>query len=303
MVPIKPLKEAAIYPSRYDMRDNQYTTERALFGSAMTPDALPREGLYRRPISVENQLDTQFCTAGVSNASEYQEKVPLSWAFQVAAISRLKGFPILNGCDPRTALKSAIVYGSLEESFAAMKFPGTDPSVVANWQNWTDEQWGQAEKHRKAHYLWVKGKYDVFDNIRMALWLGKEENQVVMAFGRWYAIWNTTDSTGIVPPRTDTAYTLHYFMFIDWIYKNGKQMLVAQLSSGEKAGHNGLYYFDRETINKAWKGVHYSPEGISLAMYKDESTDKETLIGQQLTLVEVLLELMQRLLARMGVYA
>ena len=295
MIPIRPLSECGIIPSPYDMRDLKFTT--AKFG-APNPATLPREGLGRVPISIEDQEATNFCTAGVSNASEYQEGVPLSWDFQVAAISRLKGEQIFGGCDPRTALQSPCAYGSLEEAESFYKLATHGAAFISNWQVWSPAQWESAKKHRKASFLWVRDGNDKFDNIRSALALGKEEGQVVMAFGRWYENWNYVDTDGMIPPPQG-RYTLHFFIFYDWGVVNGREVLKAQLSSGKKFGDGGTVYFERDTINQVWADVHYSSDGIALAMFKDASeTDIERMKEERLSLMEILAEIIKRLLAR-----
>lgn len=309
---------SGVKPLTLDVRDEKFTLPRvAKFGAPIPTLADLPKTLGRVPISIENQRSTNFCTASTSNASEYQEQVPLSFLFQVAAISRMNGKPILDGADPRTALKAACAYGSLEEKDApftiesAVNKYGEDifemsasgvtvtkkgwQSVVADPGNWPSETWEKAKKHLKRAYPWVKGlPYDHFDNIRVALFRGKEKNQVVMAFGKWFSSWRIGED-GIVRGKSEGYHSLHHYLFIDFDIIDGKEYIVGQNSYSKNFGHEGLCYFDRETINTTWDGVFYN--GTALAMFEDMDEESVTALKeQQLTLLEILTEILQKLL-------
>ncbi len=278
-------------PLSPDRRDDNFSHSR--FFGAVSPTQLPKT-LGRKPLKIVNQGQTQFCTAaGTSSASEYQEGIPLSFEFQVAAISRMSGYPITSGADPRMALKAAVAYGSLAETLSNLHLDTNSPEVIANYQAWPEQAWRNAQKHLKAAFFKVDGPYDAFDAIRVALWQGATDNSVVIAFGKWFSEWSQP-----VPsfPRNLTGY--HCFVFIDFVTINGIEYLVAQNSYGDDFGDHGLQYFSRDTINEAWKDV--GNDGTGLYIFRDANpNDIQTLKDQQLSLLQILLDIYEKLLFKL----
>lgn len=117
-------------PLTYDARDHAFAHHR-LFGAASL-SALPADGLGRKPLAIKNQGFSQFCTAfGTSSAFEYQEGVIFSPEYQAAKIGYLTGEPIVNGADPRAALKAICAYGSLPQTLAPFRLNVQDPTAPA----------------------------------------------------------------------------------------------------------------------------------------------------------------------------
>jgi hypothetical protein len=293
-------------PLSYDARDHAFAHHR-LFGAAPL-SALPAQGLGRIPLAIKNQGFSQFCTAGgTSSASEYQEGVVFSLEFQAAIIGYLTGEPILNGADPRAALKAICAYGSLPQALTPYRLNVQDDSApaymqaepdtfIADWRNWDLKTLlATAQKYQKAAYLPITGPYDTFDSIRAALFSGTDENQVAIAFGKWFENWNEVSDDGIVPTGCNQLIGYHCWLFIDWVTINGKLYLVAQNSYGKSFGKGGLQFFDRETVNEAFKSQGlFSNDGLGLFILRDVSP--ATIEAQKNTLRYILADLFMRLL-------
>lgn len=215
-------------------------------------DSLPKMGLGRKPISIENQLFTNFCTAfATSTAAEYIEGVDMSPEFQVAKISELLGYAIVNGAPALGAMKAACLFGSLPKKDAPpdMTLTAYDPVVIADPANWPRELNDIASKHKMGSYFDIlRGPFDYFDNIKVALAQAKDsgEERVGMAFTQF---WKSQDGDGIVR-RGKQGFTWHAHLFIDWTIRNGEEVLVEQNSYGPGWGIDGLSYWSREAVNQ-----------------------------------------------------
>ncbi len=254
---------------RVDIRDKGYNHAK-IFG-APSPLVLPKEGIGRKPLAIYNQLATNFCTAfSTAAASSYQEGIPLSPEFQTAKTSQVEGAPITGGADLRSALKSAVLFGSIpqKDSPYSLENNGT---MIADWTKWPDLT-QKALVHVKQNYYHVKnGPYDTFDNIRSALWAAKDAHGVVVVGTPWYESWNTKTHIDKAPIGEKT-YLAHAWTIIDFTDK----YLVAQLSSGEQFGYKGLLYFSREAINYIFR------ENWTLACILRDKSDNETWLVEAL---------------------
>lgn len=287
---------SGLKPLRPDARDSKFSHSR-LFGVASLAD-LPKEGLGRVPYKINNQLGYQFCTAGTSSASEYQEKTALSFEFQIAAISRLNGQPIVDGCEPRVAMGAACAYGSIPDDLTPswMRLTDLNASVVTAWKNWPQDLWDAARSHLKSGYFPVDAPLEPFDRIREALWQGRTENQAVMAFGNWYNSFNLVLRDGIISTGCRTFLGLHYYTIIDWTMIEGKEYLVVQNQYGTQVAKQGIYFFDRPTINEAWKDTLHG-DGTGLFIFRDvDDQTLQALKDQKATLTSILLSLYQKIL-------
>lgn len=240
---------ASGFKPKKDIRDKGYNHAK-IFG-APSPLLLPKDGLKRKPIAIYDQQGTNFCTAySTTAASSFQEGVALSPEFQTAKTGQIVGKPIINGADLRDALKSTILFGSIEQKDAPYSLDNTG-NKVANWFVWPDTLTTKALDHAKSGFYDVKaGPYDIFDNIRSALYQAKDKNGVVVVGTPWYEIWNEPKA-GVVfmPPFGAKTYLAHAWTIIDFT----DDYLVAQLSQGTGYGDKGLLYFPREVINFAFK--------------------------------------------------
>lgn len=284
-------------PLSWDPRDKAFAHSR-LFGAAPL-SALPSHGLGRSPVAIKNQGTTLFCTAfGTAAASEYQEDIELSPEFQVAAISRIAGAPILMGADPRDALKALVAYGSLPQHLAPLSLQTHPPEQVADLRNWPQELIDRAKAYGKAAFIPVDGPYDHFDNIRNALFLGQKDKQAVVAFGRWYRGWNNVGADGIIPDDQSVLHGYHCFLFPDWTIIDGVEYLIAQNSYGPGFGKGGLQYFSRKIVNEAWKPDSLWGDGIGLFILRDISP--ETIAEQKRTLLFILAGALLKLVTALG---
>lgn len=211
---------------------------------------LPRKGLGRKPISIEDQQNTNFCTGySSSTASEYMEKRDMSPEYQVAKLSEFSGFPITNGATPETTLKVLKRYGSLPKEMSPYSLEKDGAATVADWKKWPKALDDAAREYKKASWFDVmEGPFDTFDNMRVALYQAQEsgEERVIQAFTQWFSNWT---GRGIIRRGTG-AYSWHAHVFIDWTEKDGKEVLVQQNSYGEDWGDGGLSYWSREAINQ-----------------------------------------------------
>lgn len=238
-------------PLTYDKRDFNHAK---LFGGIKNDlPGLPKEGLGRKPISIKDQEDSNYCTAfTVSEASEYQEGVELSPEYQTAKVGQIVGQPIFNGAQPRDAMKSATVYGSLEKSVSPYIFQNDGWQYPAQYQSYNTFLDEDAKVHKKGSYFSVTWGWpddlDPFDSARLALWQAKNEKGVVMVFGLWYGEFNNPEN-GIVPVPVKPFITRHAYIVYDWCEKNGIIYLKAQLSQGKDFGDEGTLYMSREAFN------------------------------------------------------
>jgi hypothetical protein len=242
-------------------RDPKDFTHTALFGAA-TPTEFPKS-LNRERRAVKNQGSSLSCTAqAVAAASEYQENLPFSAAWQWAQICKALGTYVPSGADPRTAMETARRLGSLPLHRARYAFPNDDAQVIGNWDNWGPELFVDAEPFRKAAYVRIDNNpvFDTFDDIRYALLQGRDRNEVVLAFGTWYHEW----AQPFVPASYESFAGYHAYLFIDWIEKAGTPYLVAQNSYGETLADQGFHYFPRGVINR-----EFSKWGTGLYIFKD----------------------------------
>lgn len=143
---------------------------------------------------------------------------------------------------------------------------------------------------------------DAFDRVRNALWLGRHENQVVVVGGKWFSNWNAVGSDGIIPHIPNDAITgLHCYTLIDWTTINGTEYIIGQNSYGTQFGKGGLQLFSRKTFNDAWSTVW--KDATCMYIFRDiDDKDVENLKAQKLSLLEIILSIIQRKLATLGIY-
>jgi hypothetical protein len=138
------------------------------------------------------------------------------------------------GYDLRTAMSTGIKYGFLPVN-------GGNPA-----------------DYKEGGYFLIDGAYDLFDNIRVALWMAKEEKKCAVVGTMWYAEWSLA-SNGIIdkelPYGTKTGN--HAIKCAGWKTINGKPYLVIQNSYGSSYGDGGLFYFSRDVVNAEFGLGHY----------------------------------------------
>lgn len=222
----------------------------SIFGVAKLKHVPDTDFIVSWPKFMKNQLDTDFCAAAATTAaSEDQEDIELSFEFQFAAMCKLRDTYEEWGCDLRTAMKSFTKIGSIPKEKAPFSVLTHDRDFLADWRNWPEDLFRIAKFHAKETFFDVDGPYDMFDNIRSALWKHRLEERTIVTGAKWRASW-TADSDGIIRPSTEEEQSFgHAFKIFGQKVVEGELMLLAQLSNGE-VGDKGIYYFGREVVNR-----------------------------------------------------
>ena len=228
--------------------DNRDFPLGAVFGTIDIKDVPTTDFIVAQPLCIKDQGDTDFCSAyAVTSVSEDQEKVCLLAEYQFYSTKRITGDPESWGADLRSACKSAVKYGSLAE-VSAPQMKGQSRSFILDSGNWPEKADWMAETHKKETYFAVKGPYDLFDNVRAALWQHREDKSTIVTGACWKYAWISAKN-GIIPNVTGDGFG-HAFKLFGQKVIDGEMYLVAQLSNGETIGDKGLYYFNREVANR-----------------------------------------------------
>jgi hypothetical protein len=289
-----PNNKSGLKPRLLPWRDPRRFSYAQFFGA--TPDILkqlPKNGLGRKPISVENQRGTNFCTAYcTSGGSEYIEGIDMSPEYQVALIGEFLGAPIFDGAQGIDAMKALCLFGSLPKKDATLSLEADGPERIAYLKNWPKELLQIANKYRKSSYFDpATGPFDAFDNMRVALYQAKQagEERVVFAFTQWFSSWGfASRDTDHAFVEGEGSYSWHAHLFIDWKMLNGEPVMVEQNSYGEDWGDKGLSYWSREAVNQL-----YADSRNDFFMVRDISP--EDVKNQQWTIGAVIYDLLARI--------
>lgn len=207
-------------------RDKRDYSHKRTFGS-FPISQLPDE--YLLLSTILDQGSGYTCTAHSSCAvqeSEHGIQFDPEWFYQKEG--EVNGFPSIFGYDMRTLMKTGCIKG-----FKPLNNNETE-----------------AEKYKELSYFNVDRELDKFDDIRVAMWLAKEEKRCVVVGTEWFAEWMNTNN-GIVPNGI-AKQTIggHAIKIAGWTKINEVEYLVVQNSWGKGVGKDGLFYFDRETVNR-----------------------------------------------------
>ena len=275
--------QSRLAPATKDRRDWVYTAP-----TSALPPTLGRAAKY-----LKDQGTTNECGGhAVASAIGWQTNKDMSADWQYAQIEEIIGKVNTKGVDPRSAMKSGLIYGALPQELAPFTWQQKGEAYISDWRNWPATLKEIAKQNVRAGYFKVTGDRDPYDNIKQVLYNEFPNNTVVNAFSRWYTEFNTPQN-GIIPYPIN-FYAYHAYIFIDWKTINGTEYLVAQLSSGPTFGDKGLLYFSREIVNR----LFHDPDA-SLYIYKvPNPQDIQSLMLQKLTLLELLVELYRKLLLR-----
>lgn len=266
---LKPLKKRIFGTHSYSKK----------FGST-APINLPAT-LGRVRMTMPDQQSSDFCTAyGEAVSSGYKWNIPMSAAWQTAMESKYYGYPILQGADAAGSMDAALVYDSLPAINCSFTLQNEDENYIANPSNYDSSLQKLATPYFPGIPYKVDGQWDIFDNIRSALyqeWI--LDKAVVKVFGYWYQSWSdqavNPDNHGHVITPTDQPITLHRYNFIDWITdESGIVYLVAALTQGNKFGDNGHLYMNRDCVNQVFSSIQ--EDGLGLYIGKPSSFDLPT---------------------------
>lgn len=211
-----------------------------------------------RKNTILNQINLDFCTGfttvELQNAIWGTENDPL---YQFAKISQVKGEYQSWGANLRHAVKSAVKYGSLPLSQTPYSYNGnpTDKprDFLANWANWPAALDIVALKEKDLSFFEVDGPLDIFDDIRSALSIHRQERRGVSFGIFWHSDWTYVQG-GIIPEQMPAGRNGggHDMAIVGQKTINGKLYLVFQQSWGPNAGNQGFYYFPRSVVNQAF---------------------------------------------------
>lgn len=208
--------------TKHDKRD--YSHKRT-FGS-FPIHQLPKEYLLLSDILDQGNEFT--CTAQSACAiqeTEHGISFDPKWFYRKEG--EVSGSPSMFGYDMRTLMKTGCIMG----------FKPKDLDEV------------EAIKYKELSYFNVDKELDKFDDIRVAMWLAKDEKRCVVVGSEWFKDWMTSD--GIISNTKPTQpIGGHAFKIAGWTTKNDIEYLVVQNSWGNGVGDNGLFYFPREIVNK-----------------------------------------------------
>lgn len=229
-----------------DPRDFSRT---AVFG-AIPREELPKvDFIVSEPLKVKDQFESDKCTGfALTAVSEDQEGIELSPFYQFAKTKQVMGEYESWGADLRSACKSAVKFGSIEQREEPEDSSG-DPKNFSNWNIWPVYLEKLALKHKKQSYFKVDGGHDKFDNLRAALWQHRAEKRSIFTGCTWRKGW-TYAQEGIIPKEESEPAFGHAFKIYGQKYRNGEPYLMAQLSNGEQIGDRGIFYFPREVVNR-----------------------------------------------------
>lgn len=200
------------------------------------------------PLGIKDQGDTDYCSAyAVTAVSEDQEGVELIPEYQFFKTKHLSGNLEEWGADLRDACKSAVKFGSMARNGWKGDIGLTRREILQETQ-WPDFADDIALFHKKETYFKVTGKYDVFDNIRAALWQHREGKSSIVTGALWRTDWLSAPG-GIIPENYGDDGFGHAFKFYGQKIIKGQIYLKAQLSQGTCYGDNGIFYFPRKVVN------------------------------------------------------
>lgn len=252
------------------------------FGST-APLALPTT-LGRTRMTMPNQGVSDLCTAfGEAVSTGYKYQVPMNEGYQSAFESKYVGFPILQGADPAQSMDSALVYDSCPSSQCTFTLFDKGQDWLCNYKNYDPKLVTAARPYFPGIPYKVDGPYDVFDNIRSALYQEwSVDKAVVKVFGFWYDDWNFQAANllnkGHVQTPTGSPVSRHRYNFIDWVTdESGIVYLVAALTQGDGFGDHGHLYMNRDCVNTAFANM--AENGLGLYIGKPSAFDLPTTIA------------------------
>ncbi len=256
MIKIPPQNSLRILP-----QDGRDFSLGAVFPQIKLEDVPKEDFVVATPLNIKDQGETDECSVyALTSVSEDQEGVELLPEFQFFKTKEIAGNPDDWGADLRDACKSAVIYGSLPlDGFKMLK--GITRSAILRKESWPEHAGEVAKFHKKETFWSVTGKYDVFDNIRVALWQHRANKCSILTGAMFRNEWIESQN-GIIPKQYGDNGFGHAFKIFGQKNIDGELYLMAQLSQGAYVGDGGIFYFPRSVVNK-----EIGPYGIY--MFKD----------------------------------
>ena len=210
------------------------------FGELFTqvdPATLPSDfDLGDQPVKLQ---DDDSCTQqAMSLASQFQEGVELDPYYTFAYVKQ--NDPDKWGSDLRSAAKGQCELGAIE-----IKDNTLSTEDRKYFDKYPLELKDKAAVHKKKTYVFVKGRYDAFDDIRTSMWRFRNEKRAVVFGVMW--VWALNEY--ILNGTSHDGFG-HAICCRGWATFDGKPYLKIQNSYGKEAGLNGIHLMSRETINE-----------------------------------------------------
>ena len=230
-------------PKSYDVRDMK-------LGQAFdlpSLSELPKSFHLDLPRVLHQGFNTDFCSATAGGSLvELHEKAPLAWQWAFAVGKLLDGGDVDSfGLELRTICKVLVKYGIPEEKDIPAEFASKPPEFLRRIENWPNDLYDKALKHRQGSFVSITGDTDAFDDIRRYIFKFKNQQNGVL-FG---VLWGWSLNQIIMETAGESNYG-HALASLGWDEKDGKPYLYIQNSYGEEAGEGGRHYFGRDVINK-----------------------------------------------------
>lgn len=259
----------ALLPLVEDKRDFSFTK---VFGTTTIADIPMGDFYVSQPLEIKNQdinYPSDFCAAYA--ATEVSEDQSLAtcvpeWSFAKSkqlAVQKLL-FPTQAqidatiaafGCNLRDMCLVGTTYGFLSreyDPFACNTESRPERDFLANWHNWNADLDAFGYENAMNSFFAVDGPLDLFDNMRMVMWMNKNSHRSIVTGALWRASWSKMPGGIVTADQYDPSEpgSGHAFKIFGWKMTPKGLCLVAQLSDGPAFGDNGLFYFDRITVNR-----------------------------------------------------
>jgi hypothetical protein len=289
-----------LLPTPADKRDFSLG---GVFGQADISIVPNEDFTVSTPLKIKDQGRSDMCTAySLSAISEDQELIQLDENFTFAKIKEERGEYKQWGGDLRSGCKVATKVGFIAKDESPLYQETVGRDFVANWKNWEKfpELIDKAQRHKKFSYFKVDGRYDIFDNMRLALWEGRNEKQSIYTGANWQSGW-TYAKGGVIPKTITDKGAGHAFKVFGQKMINREPYLMVQNSFGTEVGDGGIYYFPRVIVNHYFTFGSYQFKDMPPEQAK-ELNDKIVPIelnGQNTVSISVWERLLNWLLAEM----
>lgn len=283
-------KKTGLAPTKRDSRDKHFGFHR-VFGSVSVAD-LPSEYDADAGLTIPNQNgDNAYteCTAyAVADIAGNQDHTIYSPDYiYMKTLAMLNLPPTTQGVDGRTPFKVACTFGLLRQEDAPFTCAEKGQEFVANQGNWPISLDEKAKVNLKPGYFPITGMGDFFDNVRSAMWIGRDEQRTVGMAIDWKVEFELIGLDGILPENAMQSAGGHMVDIVGWSMKNtrgewirnGEQFLKIKSWQGDQYADKGFCYMSRPLVNKlmapwgTYAAALKDIDATSLSSLKDEPVD------------------------------